>query len=107
MKKFYLIALMLVAFACSSVYIEVPGIKVDKDKVTKGEKVVLSWEVKSNTDLDIWIETDVESTPLFKDLPLAGSREVVVNSTTTFYLKAKSKDKRLESNHSVKVTVIE
>ena len=107
MKKFYLIALLLIAFACSSVYIDVPSIKADKDKVKKGDKVTLSWEIKSNTDLDIWIETDVDNTPLFKNLPMVGSREVVVNSSTTFYLKAKSKDNKLEGSHFVKVTVIE
>lgn len=107
MKKFYLIALLLIAFACSSVYIDVPGFKADKEKVNKGDKVTLSWEIKSNTDLDIWIETDVDNTPLFKNLPMVGSREVVVNSTTTFYLKAKSKNNRLEGSQSVKVTAIE
>lgn len=107
MKTLYLILTILIAFACSSVYIEVPGITADKDVVKKGDKVTLSWELRSNTDLDVWIETDVDNTPLFKDLPLKGSKQVVVNSTTTFYLKAKSKDKRLEGGHSVKVTVVE
>lgn len=107
MKKFYLIVFLLVAFACSSVYIEVGGLKADKEKVKKGEKVLLSWEIKTNTPTDVWIETDVDNAPLFKDLPLVGSREVVVNSTTTFYLKAKSKDKKLDGQSSVKVTVVE
>ena len=98
---------LLVAFACSSYYIEVPGITVDKEIVKKGEKVTLSWEIRTNTDMDVWIETDVDNTPLFKDLPLKGSREVVVNSTTIFYLKAKAKNGKLEGGHSVKVSVVE
>ncbi len=96
----------MVSFACSSVYIEIPGITADKEKVSKGEKVTLSWEVRSNTEMDIWIETDVDNTPLFRDLPQKGSREVVVNSTTTFLLKAKAKNKKVEGGSSVKVTVV-
>ncbi len=107
MKKIYLIAILLIAFACSSVYIEVPGITVDKEIVQKGEKVTLSWEIRSNTDMEVWIETDIDKTPLFKDLPLKGSREVVVNSTTIFFLKAKAKNGKLGGESSVKVTVKE
>ena len=106
MKNVVFIFLILIVFACSSFYIEVPGITADKDKVNKGDKVTLSWEIRSNTEFEIWIETDVDNTPLFKDLPLKGSREVVVNSTTTFYLKAQSKNKNLEGGSSVKVTVV-
>lgn len=107
MKKIYFIAIILIAFACSSVYIEVPGITADKEVVQKGDKVTLSWEIRTNTDMDVWIETDVDKTPLFKDLPLKGSREVVVNSTTIFYLKAQSKNGKLTGGSSVKVTVKE
>lgn len=106
MKNVLFIFVILIAFACSSVYIEVPGITADREKVTKGDKVTLSWEIRTNSEMDIWIETDVDNTPLFKDLPLKGSREVVINSTTTFILKAQSKNKKLEGGSSVKVTVV-
>lgn len=108
MKNIFIILIILIAFACSSAYIEVVGITVDKNKVNKGEQVTLSWEIRTNTEMEIWIETDVDNAPLFKDLPLKGSKEVVVNSTTTFILKAKSNNKilNLEGLSSVKVTVV-
>jgi hypothetical protein len=110
MKKLLLsIVLILVLVSCSSIEIKVSGLKATPMEVKKGGKVVLSWDIESNTDLNIMLKTNVDNAVLFDNLPKVGEKEIILNETTTFILEAKNKKgvlQKIEGNSQITVKVI-
>lgn len=106
MKKLFLLlfAAVLVT-ACSSIHITNYGLKATPETVEKGGKTTLSWKIEGDVDFDIFISNMTDNQIIFDKLPKEGSREITMNTTTTFMLNAKYKGKLRELNGTSMVTV--
>jgi hypothetical protein len=106
MKWIFTLLLSVMLFTgCSSIYIKNHGLTANPMEVQKGDKTTLSWNIEGNVDFDIYISNMTDNQILFDKLPKTGSREITLNTTTTFMLNAKYKGKVRELEGTSMVTV--
>lgn len=100
---FTLLIAILLFTACSTVKLTVNDFTANPTEVEKGGKTTLTWNLEGEGNFEVYITNTTDNSVLFDKLPMKGSREIILNSTTTFELKAKSK--KVSGGKSVTVKV--
>lgn len=85
----------IIFFGCKTIPPEISEFKAIPNYIEEGEKTTIKWDIK---------EADyVSISGIGENLPIVGARELVLEKTTTFVLKAKKKDESIENSIVVRV----
>lgn len=104
-KVIFLFFAVILITACSSVKLVNHGLTANPSEVQKGGKTTLTWNLKGEGKFQVYIMNATDGQIVFDNLPMKGSKEITLNTTTTFMLHAKNANGMVKLSGESEVTV--